>query len=106
MDNSTLKLECLKLAGGDVEKAESFYAFCVQLRESEVETKQILNESCTYIYNGTQVPHFDTTQTSSRWYNVGCAQYSSLELPVISDKEAKEHVISNHAFANNKTDQY
>ena len=58
MDNSTLKLECLKLAGGDVEKAESFYAFCVQLRESEVEEKQILNESCTYIYNGTQVPHF------------------------------------------------
>ncbi len=97
MDDSTLKLECLKLAEGDVEKAETFYAFCKDLQESN--SKQILKETYSY----TETPHFDTTQTSSRWYNT----YTNLEVPFqMTDKEAKEHVIANHAFANQNPEKY
>jgi len=46
MDDSTLKLECLKLAEGDVEKAETFYIFCKDLQESN--SKQILKETYSY----------------------------------------------------------
>lgn len=104
MDDSTLKLECLKLAEGDVEKAETFYAFCKDLQESN--SKQILKET----HRDTETPYFDcgpaTWGPSSRWYNT----YTNLDVPFIpetsdemTNEKAKEHVIDNHAFADNTT---
>lgn len=101
MNDSQLKLECLKLAEGDMDKALSYYSFCKEQEKSKKDYSYpgydvIFNEYKDIFKNAM---NFESTQTSSRWYNTN----TKVDVPVLTNKEAKEHVIDNHAFADNTT---
>ena len=104
IDTTHIRLECLKLANGDLTLASEYVKFVTD------EAKKYGPSSYMEIYNdykdifdkamGQKSQSFDDVQTASRFYTTG----NSVDVPPQNisygeKEELKEHVIENDNFA-------
>jgi len=104
IDSTHIRLECLKLAGGDLMLASEYVRFVTD----EVENYSDGYSGYMAIYKdykeifdkamGQKSQSFDDVQTASRFYTTG----NSVDVPPqnisYGDKEVTEHVIENDNF--------
>tara|TARA_B100000809_G_C15027586_1_gene490740 strand:+ start:50 stop:385 length:336 start_codon:yes stop_codon:yes gene_type:complete len=102
METRQLKLECLKLANGDVILAKEYFRFVddVSINGGYSGYMSIYNDYKDIFDKAMNCrsQNYSTTQTASRWYNTNTNVDIPPENISYNDKEEKEHIIENDNF--------